>query len=90
MLFVHGPAGCEGGHRRRRTALLTRRRKPEKLYGEIDWTLLLMFVGLFIVVAGLRQPVLTPDMARCGRHVPCTCLVAGSNSPPARGQKTDA
>jgi hypothetical protein len=49
-----------------------------------------MFVGLFIVVAGLRQPVLTPDMARCGRHVPCTCLVAGSNSPPARGQKTDA
>lgn len=48
--------------------MLTRRLKPEKVYSEIDWTLLLMLVGLLIVVAGLRQPVLTPDMAaRIGR-----------------------
>jgi Na+/H+ antiporter NhaD/arsenite permease-like protein len=48
--------------------LFTRRLKPEKVYGEIDWTLLLMFVGLFIVVAGLESTVLTPEMvARIGR-----------------------
>jgi Na+/H+ antiporter NhaD/arsenite permease-like protein len=33
--------------------LLTRAVKPEKVYREIDWTLLLMFAGLFVVVAGL-------------------------------------
>jgi Na+/H+ antiporter NhaD/arsenite permease-like protein len=42
--------------------LFTRRLKPEKVYSEIDWTLLLMFVGLFIVVAGLEATVLTPEM----------------------------
>ncbi len=35
--------------------LLTRRIKPERVYREIDWTLLLMFAGLFVVVAGLRK-----------------------------------
>jgi Na+/H+ antiporter NhaD/arsenite permease-like protein len=39
--------------------LLTRRIKSEKVYAEIDWRLLLMFAGLFIVVAGLEHTVLT-------------------------------
>ncbi len=42
--------------------LLTRRVKSEKVYAEIDWTLLLMFAGLFIVVAGLEQSVLSPEV----------------------------
>jgi Na+/H+ antiporter NhaD/arsenite permease-like protein len=42
--------------------LLTRRLKPEKVYLEIDWPLLLMFVGLFIVVTGLETTVLTPEL----------------------------
>jgi Na+/H+ antiporter NhaD/arsenite permease-like protein len=42
--------------------LLTRRLKPEKVYHEIDWPLLLMFVGLFIVVTGLETAVLTPEL----------------------------
>ena len=41
--------------------LLTRAVKPEKVYAQIDWTLLLMFVGLFIVVAGLERTWLTPQ-----------------------------
>ena len=41
--------------------LLTRAVKPEKVYGQIDWTLLLMFAGLFVVVAGLERAVLTAD-----------------------------
>ncbi len=32
--------------------LLTRRVKPEKIYRQIDWDLLMLFVGLFVVVAG--------------------------------------
>ena len=42
--------------------LLTRRIKSEKVYAEIDWTLLLMFAGLFIVVAGLERSVLSPNV----------------------------
>ena len=42
--------------------LLTRRIKSERVYAEIDWTLLLMFAGLFIVVAGLEKSVLSPQV----------------------------
>ncbi|HEX3415025.1 MAG TPA: anion transporter [Stellaceae bacterium] len=42
--------------------LLTRRIKSEEVYAEIDWTLLLMFAGLFIVVAGLEHSVLSPEV----------------------------
>ena len=34
--------------------LLTRRVKPEKVYREIDWELLVLFTGLFVVIAGLQ------------------------------------
>ena len=40
--------------------LITRRIKPERVYHEIDWGLLVMFIGLFIVIAGIEKtPVLT-------------------------------
>lgn len=42
--------------------LLSRRVKIQKIYDEIDWTLLLMFAGLFIVVAGFERTVLTPGL----------------------------
>jgi Na+/H+ antiporter NhaD/arsenite permease-like protein len=42
--------------------LLTRGIKSERVYAEIDWTLLLMFAGLFIVVAGLERSVLSPQV----------------------------
>jgi Na+/H+ antiporter NhaD/arsenite permease-like protein len=48
--------------------LFTRRVKADKVYREIDWPLLVMFVGLFVVVAGLEKTVLTPDaVAAVGR-----------------------
>ncbi|HVH77520.1 MAG TPA: anion transporter [Stellaceae bacterium] len=43
-------------------SLLTRAIKSRKIYGEIDWPLLLMFAGLFAVVAGLEKAVLSPDL----------------------------
>jgi Na+/H+ antiporter NhaD/arsenite permease-like protein len=42
--------------------LLTRRVRPERIYREIDWPLLVMFVGLFIVVAGLEKTVIQPHL----------------------------
>ena len=48
--------------------LLTRRLKSERVYAEIDWSLLLMFAGLFIIVAGAQHALLTPDLiARVSR-----------------------
>ena len=43
--------------------LFTRRVRPEKIYLDIDWPLLVMFVGLFIVVAGLERTIITPNAA---------------------------
>jgi Na+/H+ antiporter NhaD/arsenite permease-like protein len=38
--------------------LITRRINPERVYGHIDWGLLVLFTGLFMVVAGIeRSPV---------------------------------
>ncbi|MEF0943533.1 anion transporter [Rhizobium sp. BR 362] len=42
--------------------LITRRIRPEKIYREIDWPLLVMFAGLFVVVAGLEKTAITPDV----------------------------
>lgn len=35
--------------------LLTRRVKPEKIYAQVDWPLLVMFSGLFVVLAGFEK-----------------------------------
>jgi Na+/H+ antiporter NhaD/arsenite permease-like protein len=42
--------------------LLTRRLKSRRIYREIDWALLLMFAGLFIIVAGAERTLLTPEI----------------------------
>jgi Na+/H+ antiporter NhaD/arsenite permease-like protein len=48
--------------------LLTRRVKSRRVYADIDWSLLLMFAGLFIIVAGAQHALLTSDVvAAVGR-----------------------
>jgi len=48
--------------------LITRRVKPEKVYREIDWSLLVLFIGLFIVIAGLEKTPAPADLfAAAGR-----------------------
>ncbi|HJT88735.1 MAG TPA: anion transporter [Bryobacteraceae bacterium] len=42
--------------------LVTRRVKPEKIYREIDWGLLVLFIGLFIVIAGLEKTAVAADL----------------------------
>jgi Na+/H+ antiporter NhaD/arsenite permease-like protein len=41
--------------------LVTRRVKAEKVYFDVDWPLLVMFAGLFVVVAGFDKAVLGPE-----------------------------
>ncbi len=36
--------------------------KPKRIYGAIDWSLLLMFAGLFVVTAAIEKIALTPDV----------------------------
>ena len=59
--------------------LLTRRVRPEKIYIEIDWPLLVMFVGLFVVIGGVEKVMITPDVvAAVGRlHLDNTANLGG-------------
>jgi Na+/H+ antiporter NhaD/arsenite permease-like protein len=62
--------------------LVTRRLKPARIYAEIDWSLLLMFAGLFIVTAGLEHAVLTPrigaEVAAMGLDRPAALALAAA------------
>jgi Na+/H+ antiporter NhaD/arsenite permease-like protein len=65
--------------------LVTRIVRSERIYHEIDWPLLLMFAGLFVVVAGFETALLTPDVvARVDRlhlnEVPVLSLVTAALS----------
>ena len=44
--------------------LITRRVHPEQIYAQVDWSLLVLFAGLFIVVAGIEKSSLQPDLVR--------------------------
>jgi transporter, YbiR family len=72
--------------------LLTPGMKSESLIAGVDWPLLLMFAGLFVVVAGMQRAVITPavvqriaamDPGRPFVLVPVTAILANvvSNVP---------
>jgi Na+/H+ antiporter NhaD/arsenite permease-like protein len=72
--------------------LITRTIEPKRVYDEIDWGLLVFFVGLFIIVAGadragltahLLEPVADLDLHRLAIFVPVTAVVSNlvSNVP---------
>ncbi len=44
--------------------LITRRVNPEEIYRNIDWGLLVMFAGLFVVLAGLEKTSLEANLVR--------------------------
>jgi Na+/H+ antiporter NhaD/arsenite permease-like protein len=68
VLFFAGVGPAKGAIVIGGLLLLTRRVKSRRIYAEIDWSLLLMFVGLFIIVAGAERTLLTPDLfASIGR-----------------------
>lgn len=59
--------------------LITRRVRPERVYHRIDWPLLVMFAGLFIVIAGLEKTSLETELsALAGRlHLDNPFLLSG-------------
>jgi len=72
--------------------LITRTIEPKKVYDEIDWGLLVFFVGLFIIVAGahragltaaLIEPIANRDLHRLAVFVPVTAILSNlvSNVP---------
>lgn len=42
--------------------LLTRRVKPDKVYREIDWRLLVLFTGLFVLTGGIERAGLAEEV----------------------------
>ena len=49
--------------------LVTRAVRSERIYREIDWPLLLMFAGLFVVVSGFEHALVSPTViAEIGRQ----------------------
>lgn len=72
--------------------LITRTVDPKRVYGEIDWGLLVFFVGLFVIVAGghradltarLLEPVAAWDLHRIPIFVSVTAILSNlvSNVP---------
>jgi Na+/H+ antiporter NhaD/arsenite permease-like protein len=49
--------------------LITRRVKPAKMYAAVDWNLLVLFIGLFIVVEGAEQGGLTAKAFQAAGHL---------------------
>ncbi len=50
--------------------LVTRRVKPEKIYRQIDWPLLVMFTGLFVVIAGVDKVLLNQNVFAAAARLP--------------------
>ena len=48
--------------------LITRTLEPQKLYKEVDWGLLVFFVGLFVVVGGAENAGITAKLLDVARH----------------------
>ncbi len=49
--------------------LFTRRVKPERVFTEVDWPLLMMFGGLFVIVAGLERTPFFQALPSLAAHV---------------------
>ncbi len=62
--------------------LITRRVKPERIYREIDWSLLVLFVGLFIVVAGLEKTPVSQELLNLARrlHLEHTTMLSAASA----------
>jgi Na+/H+ antiporter NhaD/arsenite permease-like protein len=59
--------------------LLTRRVKPDKVYREVNWSLLVLFAGLFVLTGGLEAAGFTEELGRwaagIGLHRPAVLTV---------------
>jgi Na+/H+ antiporter NhaD/arsenite permease-like protein len=49
--------------------LVRRTRDPRDVYGDVDWSLLVLFLGLFLVVGGAEQAGITSQLLRMAEHL---------------------
>jgi Na+/H+ antiporter NhaD/arsenite permease-like protein len=42
--------------------LIRRTRQPREIYGDVDWSLLMLFLGLFMILGGAKQAGITGDL----------------------------
>lgn len=42
--------------------LVQRRHKPSAIYGDVDWSLLMLFLGLFLIIGGAQQAGITQQL----------------------------
>jgi len=42
--------------------LVQRRRSPKMIYGDVDWSLLMLFLGLFLIIGGAEQAGITRQL----------------------------
>jgi Na+/H+ antiporter NhaD/arsenite permease-like protein len=42
--------------------LIRRTREPREIYGDVDWSLLILFLGLFLILGGARQAGVTEEL----------------------------
>lgn len=49
--------------------LITRTREPRLVYDEVDWGVLIFFVGLFLIVGGAENAGMTEGLLKLGRSV---------------------
>ena len=48
--------------------LISRTREPQELYKEVDWGLLVFFVGLFLIVGGAENAGIVRNLLRVTEH----------------------
>jgi Na+/H+ antiporter NhaD/arsenite permease-like protein len=66
LLGVHPPLVAAAGG----ALLLVRRtRDPKDIYGDVDWSLLVLFLGLFLVIGGAEQAGITSEMLRAAQRL---------------------
>ncbi len=42
--------------------LVRRTRQPREIYGDVDWSLLVLFLGLFMILGGAREAGITGEL----------------------------
>ncbi len=49
--------------------LVQRRHSPKMIYGDVDWSLLMLFLGLFLIIGGAQQAGVTEQLLRAAEKL---------------------
>jgi Na+/H+ antiporter NhaD/arsenite permease-like protein len=49
--------------------LVQRQHSPKMIYGDVDWSLLMLFLGLFLIIGGAEQAGITRELLGVAQHL---------------------